>query len=189
MSAQPEKKKYTPEEYLALEEQAEFRSEYENGEIVAMSGGSFKHSQITNNTARFIGNKIAENYDSLLSGIKVWVQTIGKFYYPDVTILCGEPNFYQQRNDTITNPILLIEVLSKSTEARDRGEKFFAYQTLESVREYILISQDKPTVEQFIKQADGSWKYLAIIGLESSVRFESINVELTLNEIYQRVVF
>lgn len=118
-----------------------------------------------------------------------WVEAIGKFYYPDVLALCGEPSFHQKRNDTIINPILIVEVLSDSTEAKDRGEKFFAYQSLESLQEYVLISQHRAVAEQFIKQSDGSWKYLATIGLESSVKLESINIDLSLQEIYQKITF
>lgn len=182
-------RKYTPEEYLALEDAAEFRSEYENGEIVAMAGGSLNHSQITNNIARFVGNKISENCSSLSSEVKVWVESIGKFYYPDALVFCDEPNFHLERTDTIINPVLIVEVLSDSTEAKDRGEKFFAYQTLESLQEYVLVSQNRAVVEQFIKQSDGSWKYLATIGLESSVKLESIDVELSLQEVYQKITF
>ena len=189
MSALPEKKKYTPAEYLASEEKAETRNEYWNGEIVAMAGGSLNHIQITSNVSRFIGNRIAESCSSLPTDIKVWIKTLNKFYYPDVTVFCDEPKFYQKRNDTIINPILIVEVLSKSTEAVDRGEKFFAYQTLESFREYVLISQERAVVEHFVKQVDRSWRYLAVIGLESVVKFESVNVEISLKEIYGRVEF
>ncbi len=189
MSALTKTKKYTPEEYLALEDKAEFRSEYENGEIVAMAGGSLNHLRIVSNVSRVVGNKVSGDCESLPNEMKIRVETIGKFYYPDVTILCGEPNFYQERTDTITNPILIVEVLSGSTEAKDRGEKFFAYQTLKSLQEYVLISQNRAAVEQFIKQSDGSWKYLATIGLENLVKLESIGVELALQEIYRKVNF
>ncbi|MDQ3321442.1 MAG: Uma2 family endonuclease [Acidobacteriota bacterium] len=182
-------KKYTPEEYLALEDEAEFRSEYENGEIVQMAGGSLNHTQIGFNTAKAIDRKIDGNCRTLTSEVKVWVESIKKFYYPDVLVLCGEPSFHRKRTDTIINPILIVEVLSDSTEAKDRGEKFFAYQTLESLREYVLVSQNRAVVEQFIRQSDGSWKYLATIGLESSVKLESIGVELGLQEIYQKITF
>ena len=187
MSALTKKKKYTPEEYLALEEKAEFRSEFDNGEIVAMAGGSITHIRITSNISRTIGNRVTENCESLATDMKVWVESVSKFYYPDVTVLCGKPNFYEKRNDTITNPILIVEVLSDSTEAKDRGEKFFAYQTLTSLQEYVLVSQDKAVVEHFVRQNDGSWKYQATIGLKSTVKLESIEVELTLEEIYKRV--
>ncbi|HEX9963262.1 MAG TPA: Uma2 family endonuclease, partial [Pyrinomonadaceae bacterium] len=136
-----------------------------------------------------IGNKASETCSALPNEMKVRVKSLDKFYYPDVTVLCDEPQFFERKTDTITNPVLIVEVLSKSTEARDRGEKFFAYQTLESLQEYVLVSQDKVLVEQFIKQVDSSWKYLAMIGLESIVKLESINIELTLNEIYRRVDF
>ena len=180
-------KYYTPEEYLALEEKAEFRSEYENGCIVAMSGGTFNHARISSNIARHIGNRASDKCDVLQSDMKVWVESIRRFYYPDVLALYEEPIFYQKRNDTIANPILIVEILSKSTETKDRGEKFFAYQTIESLKEYILVSQDKLLVEQYIKQGDGSWKYLATIGLESIVKLESVAIESALKEIYQRV--
>ncbi|MCY7374407.1 MAG: Uma2 family endonuclease [Pyrinomonadaceae bacterium] len=189
MTALPKKKKYAPEEYLALEEQAEYRSEYENGAIVAMAGGSLNHAQITSNVNRFIGNKVTQNCRSLTTDVKVRVENYRKFYYPDVLVICGEPKFYQKRNDTVTNPILIVEVLSDSTEAKDRGEKFAAYQTLEFLQEYILVSQDKAKIEQFTRQNDGSWKYQATIGLKSAVKFTSIEVELTLDEIYQRIEF
>lgn len=189
MLAESKIKRFTPEEYLALEDAAEFRSEYENGEIVAMAGGSWNHAQIASNAVRVVGNKISIGCSAVQSEIKVWVASVAKFYYPDVTVLCGEPIFHEDKDDTIANPTLIIEVLSDRTEAKDRGEKFFAYQTLESLREYVLISQYRAAVEQFIKQPDGSWKYLATINLESSVKLESLNVELTLNEIYQSVKF
>lgn len=189
MLAESKIRRFTAEEYLAIEAAAEFRSEYENGEIVAMAGGSWNHAQIASNATRVIGNKISPDCSAIQSEIKVWVASVNKFYYPDVTVLCGEPIFHEEKDDTITNPALIIEVLSDGTEAKDRGEKFFAYQTLKSLQEYVLISQHRATVEQFIRQSDGSWKYLATIGLESRVKLESLGIELTLNEIYQSVKF
>jgi Uma2 family endonuclease len=121
--------------------------------------------------------------------MKIWVESTRKFYYSDVSIICEKPKFYKDRNDTIENPKLLIEVLSKSTEAVDRGEKFFAFQTLKSVEEYVLVSQEKHVVEKFTKQNDGSWKYLATIGIESEVSFESVGESLNLSEIYDLVEF
>lgn len=189
MSSEAKRKIFTSDEYLLLEENAEFRSEYENGEIVEMAGGSLTHQRIVSNVARFVGNRISPECDALPSEMKIRVEALKKFYYPDVTVFCGEAAFYRRRNDTITNPVLIVKVLSDSTEAKDRGEKFFAYQTLESLREYVLISQNKPAVEQFVKQSDGSWKYTATIGLESVVKFASIQVAVTLAEIYQKVKF
>ena len=190
MTALPKNKTYTPEEYLVLEEKAEYRSEYENGEIVAMAGGSLNHQQITANCTVFLDSKIRKKGCRVLpSEMKIWVESIRKFYYPDVTIICEKPDFYKKRDDTIENPKLLIEVISKSTEAKDRGEKFFAYQTLETLQEYVLVSQDKHLVETFTKQPDGSWRYLATIGLNSKVYFESVNAEILLKDIYDLVDF
>lgn len=183
-------KRYTPEEYLALEEKAEFRSEYENGIITAMAGGTLNHLQITANITEFLGSKIRKKGCRVLpSEMKVWVENFRKFYYPDVTIVCEKPKFHKNRNDSIENPKLLIEVLSKSTEAKDRGEKFFAYRSLDSLEEYVLVSQDKYLVETFTKQDDGSWRYLATIGLNSKVYFASLETELSLEEIYDLVEF
>jgi len=189
MPALTKKKKYTPEEYLALEEKAEFRSEYDDGNIIAMAGGSLNHIQITFNLAKAVDREIRNKCRTLPTEMKVYINAINKFYYPDVTIICEKAKFYEGRKDTITNPKLLIEVLSDSTEARDRGEKFFAYQTLESLQEYVLVSQDKFLVETFTKQTDGSWRYLATIGLDSKVYLQSVEAELSMQEIYDLVEF
>jgi Uma2 family endonuclease len=183
-------KVYTPEQYFAKEEKAEVRSEYEDGEITAMAGGSLNHLQITANLTVFLDSKIRKKgCRTLPSEMKVWVEAFRSFYYPDVTVVCEKPEFYKERNDAIVNPKLLIEILSKSTEAKDRGEKFFAFQTMESVEEYVLVSQDKYVVEKFTKQNDGSWKYLATIGIDSEITFESVGESLKLSEIYDLVAF
>lgn len=189
MSALTKTKKYTPEEYLALEEKAEFRSEYENGEIAAMAGGSINHTQITFNTAKVLDRQLDGKCRILPTEMKVWVEKRGKFYYPDITIVCAKPQFHVNRTDTITNPLVLIEVLSKSTEAKDRTEKFWSYQLLDSFQEYILISQDKTAIEQFVRQADGGWRYLAVIGLESVLQMTTVEAALDLNEVYRTVDF
>lgn len=180
---------YSPEEYLALEEKAEFRSEFDDGEIVAMAGGSFNHARIIGNINRAFGAKLNKNCESVTTDVKVQVENYRKFYYPDVLVICGKPDFYEKRKDTIVNPILIVEVLSETTEAKDRGEKMLAYRTLESLREYVLVSQDKAVVEQYIKNADGDWIHKATIGLKSIVKFESINVEVEIEELYARVEF
>lgn len=189
MTALPKKKRYTPDEYLALEEKADFRSEYEDGEIVAMAGGSINHARIVRNIDRALNGKLNESCESLTTDVKIRVENYRKFYYPDVLVFGGSPQFYQQRNDTIVNPILLVEILSGSTEAKDRGEKMLAYRTLESLQEYVLISQAKPIVEQYVKNDNGSWLHKATIGIKSVVSFESVGVELSLTEIYRRIEF
>ena len=189
MTALPKKRKYTPAEYLALEEKAETKSEYWNGEIVAMAGGNINHQQVVSNLTVEITNKVKGRCRVFPSEMKVWVKKRDKFFYPDLTVICGQPSFYKNRRDTIDNPRLIIEVLSKSTASFDRAEKFLSYQTLKSLEEYVLVSQEKPIVEQHIKREDGNWIYQATIGVESSVRFPSIETTLTLKDIYDLVEF
>jgi len=189
MTALPKEKKYTPAEYLVLEEKAETRSEYWNGEIVAIAGGNINHQQIVANFTEFLGAKIRGKCRVFPSEMKVWFKKRGKFFYPDLTVICDKPNFYKTRRDTIDNLRLIIEVLSKSTASFDRGEKFLSYQSLESLQEYVLVSQEKAVVEQHIKREDGNWIYQARIGLESAVTFPSLGATLSLNEIYDLVEF
>lgn len=189
--------KLTPEEYLAIEEQAEFRSEYENGVMIPLHGASVEMSGATINHAQIISNLLEvlspqlkkKDCRTFSTDVKVWVDQQQRFYYPDLLVICGKIDFYQNRCDTVQNPSLLIEVLSDSTEANDRAEKFWSYQTLESLQEYVLISQNKAVVERFTRQTDGTWIYLATIGLESSVTFQSVNTSLTLREVYDLVEF
>ena len=185
----PKQKKYTPEEYLALEEKAEYRSEFVNGYIFKMAGGTESHIQISFNTTRIFADKLRGKCRAYQSDMKVWVEQSGTFFYPDVTIVCGERKFHKDRTDIVENPILLVEVLSKSTEEYDKNDKFFTYQNIESFQEYVLISQNKPVVQQFIRQKDGNWKIKATIGLNSKVYFESVETELLINDIYDLVEF
>lgn len=189
MSALIKEKLYTPEEYLALEKEAEYRSEYIDGLIYQMAGGSLDHARIIGNIDRLFADKIEDNCESITSEIKIWIENYRKFYYPDVFIFCDDPNFYEDRDDILTNPVLIVEVLSDSTEAKDRGEKMLAYRALESLREYVLISQTKPIVEQFIKTSDGNWIHKATIGIKSDVTFKFIGVKLSLEKIYNRIEF
>lgn len=189
MTALPKNKKYTPAEYLALEEKSETKSEFWNGEIVAMSGAKIDHQQITTNLTVSLANKLKGKCRVFPIEMKVWVKKRNKFFYPDITIICDKPNFYKSRRDTIDNPKMIIEVLSKSTASFDRAEKFLSYQTLVSLDEYVLISQEKAAVEQYIKREDGNWIFQATIGTESEVTFPSIQATLTLSEIYDLVEF
>lgn len=189
MSVLAEKRKYTPEEYLALEDKAEFRSEYDDGEIVAMAGGSLNHARIVKNASRLLDEKLRNSCESFTTDVKVQIQSYRKFCYPDVLVICGSPTFFQNRKDTITNPVLIIEVLSDSTEAKDRGEKMLAYRTLESLREYVLISQTRPIVEKYTKDDTGNWIHTATIGPKSAVKFESVGIELNSTDIYRRIEF
>lgn len=196
MSAEPKTKKLTPEEYLAIEEKAEYRSEYWNGVMVPLHGEPFElagasesRNTITLNIAVLFRLELSDKCRTYASEMKVFIEKKNKFYYPDVLAVCGELEFYQERRNISVNPIIIVEVLSGSTTMKDRTEKLWAYQSLESVQEYVLVSQDKAVVEKYIRRNNNEWNYSATIGLESSVTFESIDLGLTLKEIYDLVEF
>jgi Uma2 family endonuclease len=179
---------YTKEEYLALEDQAEYKSEYYNGEIFTMAGGSHNHSIICFNLIRRIGEvldtKDCFGYDS---SMKLDIPKYNLFVYPDVMVVCGEIEFFENRNDIVKNPILVVEVLSPATESFDRGKKFAYYQTLPSVQEYVLVSQAEPMVEVFYKQDEKSWLYSSTKSLDQVVAFQTIQCKLALKDIYQKI--
>lgn len=177
----------TPEEYLTFERQAEYKSEYIDGVIYAMSGASFRHNTIVSNLIIDLGTQLRDSpCRALPSDVKVRLPDSRKFFYPDVSVFCGEPQFHDDRTDVLLNPILVIEVLSESTAAFDRGEKFQAYQHIESLQEYILVSQDTHLIEQYVRQTKDSWTYTATVGLDSSVTLPSIACTLSLKAVYDK---
>ncbi|HKR00210.1 MAG TPA: Uma2 family endonuclease [Pyrinomonadaceae bacterium] len=178
----------SPEEFLALERQAEYKSEYFDGVVYALAGASERHNLITLNAAADLVLQLRGRSCRVYSNdMKVRLPDSRKFFYPDVVVVCGEPRFHDERTDVLLNPVLIIEVLSESTEAFDRGGKFQAYQRLESLQEYILISQIKPVAEQYVRQSETIWKYTAAIGLESSLTLPSIECTLGLSTVYDKV--
>ncbi|HEX8282283.1 MAG TPA: Uma2 family endonuclease [Pyrinomonadaceae bacterium] len=180
----------TPEEYLAAERLSETRSEYLDGGVYPMTGASLNHGRIVVNVATELALQLRErDCDVLVTDMKVRLQESRKFFYPDVVVLCGAPRFHDERKDTITNPDIVVEVLSPSTEAFDRGAKFKAYQTIESLKEYLLVAQERPFIEQFVRSETGKWEYAAAIGLESSLALPSIECKLDLGAVYKRVEF
>ena len=187
MSSQP-KSRYTPEEYLALERKADYRSEYFAGEIFAMSGASERHNLIVASVVATLHaqfrNRPCKVYPS---DMRVKVSATGLYTYPDVVALCDEPQFDDDQKDTLLNPTVLIEVLSPSTEAYDRGGKFEHYRKLSSVTEYVLISQEKPHVEHYVRQPDNQWLLSEASGLPDTIQLPSINCILALSEVYEKV--
>lgn len=181
---QPRKQFYNVEEYLALEEKAEMRSEYYQGEIFAMTGGSINHNQIVLNLVRLF-SALPKSCRTFAADLRLRVETHDLFTYPDVMVVCGKPEFYEKRTDTITNPVLLIEVLSKSTEAYDRGKKFEFYRALPSLREYILVDQYRAHADQFILK-EGNWQLLDVA---ETLRFDSLDFTCKVQEIYRDVDF
>lgn len=180
----------TPTEYLKIERAAEFRHEYFNGEMFAMSGGSPQHSLIKMNTGRELGNKLkGRPCTAFDSDLRIRVSPAGLYTYPDISVVCGELEFDDDQGDTVLNPALLVEVLSDSTEAYDRGKKFEHYRRIASLREYVLISQKSPTIERYLRNADETWTLTAVIGLDASIHLPTIDVTLPLIEVYDRVTF
>ena len=180
----------TAADYLALERQAETKSEYLNGRIYAMSGASRNHNRITVNLTSTLHAQLKRKPCEPFSGdMRVKVKPTGLYTYPDVVVVCGEPRFEDPHVDTLLNPTVIIEVLSDSTAAYDRGEKFAHYRALPSLSDYLLIAQDQPRIEHYQRQSDGRWLYSATDGLDAQVEISTIGCVLRLAEVYERVNF
>jgi len=190
MSSAP-KHRYTVEEYLALEAKSERKHEYYDGEIFAMAGASPDHVRIVGNLARILGTQFYNQPCEVFTA-DLRVKTKRELYtYPDAAIVCEEPNFEGLKLKTLTNPLVLLEVLSDSTEEYDRKIKFEHYKMILSLREYVLISQDEARVEVFIKGTDGKWPEAPLIysGLDASAKFAAVPCQLPLADIYHKVEF
>jgi Uma2 family endonuclease len=181
--------RYTPAEYLALEERAEFRSEYHDGEIIPMAGGSLNHNEIITNLGLMKSKLRERGYRFYSSDVRLWISRYCKFTYPDVMVIQGEPVAYEHRQDTLTNPRLIIEVLSKSTQEYDQGDKFKYYRSLPDLQEYVLINQYDLEIYQYTKADGGFWLFRAYESEAETVKFGSIEAEMTVAEIYQGVTF
>jgi Uma2 family endonuclease len=180
-------KRYTPEEYLALERQAKFKSEYCNGYITAMSGASREHNLITGNIHAVVWNQLTDRpCEVYLGDMRVRTSPVGLYTYPDVVALCGEPQFLDDEVDTLLNPTLIVEVLSSSTEDYDRGDKFAQYKSIDSLREYVLVAQDEVLVEQFVRQGQ-EWMRCEIRDMAETLVLVSIGCAVPLRQIYQKV--
>ena len=183
-------KTFTLEEYLRFEETAEGKHEFRNGEIIDMSGGSFNHALISMNIGGELRMKLKGSPCGVLSSdLRVRIAGTTRYCYPDVSV-CGLTIFDPPSCDhTVTNPKLLVEVLSPSTEASDRGEKFHRYLQIESLEEYVLVSQAEPRIDAFFRHSDGSWVLNFAQGLETTFHFRSLGIDLPLSEVYAGVVF
>ncbi len=179
---------YTPEEYLALEEEAEYKSEYYQGEIFAMSGASVNHNRIIKNLIVLLESALENKpCEAFMGDVRLLVKENGLYTYPDVVTVCGDLDFAPDRDDTITNPTVIIEVLSKSTEGYDRGAKFELYRALPTLQDYILVDQYKVHVEHFHKQEDARWILQEFNQLEDTLAIELVDFEISLQRIYQKV--
>ncbi|MEN3334383.1 MAG: hypothetical protein V7641_3748 [Blastocatellia bacterium] len=189
---------YTIEEYLAIERQTEERYEYLDGQIFAMSGESDAHGEVSANLSFIIGSQLRGTPCRMrIKDTKVRSgptphpgSTKGLFSYPDLVVICGERQYHDEHQDVLLNPTVILEVLSESTENFERGEKFHRYRMWNpTLSDYLLVSQTRPDIEHYIRQADGAWLLHNYSGLEQRLFIDSINCELRLSEVYERIVF
>jgi len=180
----------TEAEYLAQERGAPFKSEFHDGEMFAMAGGSPMHSLIAGNLIRALGNRLeGRGCLTFTSDLRVKVEMTGLNTYPDVSVVCGELRFADAEQDTLVNPTLIAEVLSDATEGYDRGEKFEHYRRIATLRAYLLVSQRKPSLELFLRNDDGQWSLREASGVESSLEIPPLHISLSAREVFANVTF
>lgn len=183
--------KMSPAAYLAFERaQTDARHEYLNGEIVAMTGASLVHNIIVSNLVISLGIQMrGRSCNVFARDMRVKIPATGLYTYPDITALCAAPELEDDVADTLLNPSVIIEVLSRSTEAYDRGAKFAHYQSIASLYAYVLVAQDRPRIEIFLRREHGNWLYSVADGPEAVVHLETIDCELILSDVYEGVQF
>ncbi len=183
-------KRYTVAEYLELEAKAEFKSEFVDGEIIPMAGASANHNKIALNFCRLFPLSIdGQEYDTFMSDMRLWIPDHKRYTYPDVIVVEGESIFTDEKQTSITNPLLIVEILSNSTQNYDRADKFKLYRSIPSFKEYILIYQNSYCVEQYIKQQDGRWILTEYLGEDAVLKLEYVSFEISLKDLYKRVNF
>ena len=181
--------KLTPSEYLAFERsQTDAKHEYLNGEVTLMAGASLEHNRIVSNLVATLHTQMRGRTCDVFSGdMRVHILATGLYAYPDIVALCDEPHLEDDEADILLNPSVIIEVLSPSTEAYDRGAKFDHYRSIESLQTYVLVAQDRPQIEVFQRQEHGDWLLSVAKGLETTVGLSAINCNLTLADVYERI--
>jgi Uma2 family endonuclease len=182
------KQRISVEEYLAMERESNEKHEYLDGEVFAMGGASLNHTLIVTNVVIELGTQLRKRDCTVHSSdLRVKVSSSGLYTYPDVVVVCGEPQFDDQIKDTLTNPALIVEVLSESTKSYDRGDKFAHYRALPSFMEYVLIAQDSPHIEHFFRQPDKRWIFHETDDIKDKIELASIGCTLSLAEVYAKV--
>jgi len=180
----------TPEQYLEIERAAEFKSEYYQGEMFAMAGAVRVHNLLAVNATREISEQLRKRpCETYSNDMRVHVPATGLYTYPDVVAVCGERQFLDDRQDTLLNPNLIVEVLSPTTEAFDRGRKFEHYRSIESLREYLMVASDRVHADLFTRQPDGRWILTSAERLEDSLDLQSVGCRLNLADLYEKVEF
>ncbi len=187
---QPALKYITPEEYLVMEEAAAYKSEYYHGEIFAMAGASKNHNRISFDLATGINLALRDTKcEAFASDMKLWIKAQNTFTYPDLMIVCGKAEFYEGRDDIVTNPLVIFEILSDSTKNHDRVEKFEFYRSIPTFQEYILIDQYRVHVEQMYLETRNKWILSEYNEITDVLKLAKVNVQIPLQEIYRRVEF
>lgn len=190
MQLETQKIYYTPEEYLEIEEKAEYKSEYRDGEIVPMTGGTTNHNKIALNLAASL--KIAlrrKNYDVYIGDVRLWIPRYRQHTYPDVMVIEGQPIYTGTSTTTVMNPMLIAEVLSKSTKNYDQGDKFLYYRSIPEFKEYILIDQYQYHVMQYIKIAENQWSFTEIEHESATLSLQTVDFQIELRDLYEQVNF
>jgi Uma2 family endonuclease len=188
VTSHAEKHPLSAEDYLIMERTADTRHELVDGEIFAMTGASRAHNLINGNVFAALHSQLKDRPCEIYNNdMRVKISPAGDYVYPDIVVVCDPPRFEDEHVDTLLNPTLIIEVLSDSTEAYDRGGKFTAYRTLDSLSEYLLITQHEARIEHYTRQTPAGWLLTEVTGLPNSLELPSINCRLMLNEVYAKV--
>jgi Uma2 family endonuclease len=190
MQVQIEKRYYTPEEYCRLEETAEYKNEYLDGDIIPMTGATINHNLIAGNFYKNFPTKINnQDYWAFMSDVRLWMPRYRFYTYPDVMVIKDKPLYEGKGTNTVTNALIIVELLSKSTRDYDRTDKFKFYRSIPEFKEYILIDQYRYYVEQFYQQNNGEWLFKASESDKDALRFHSVDFQMSLLDIYQRIDF
>jgi Uma2 family endonuclease len=183
-----EQRYYTPEEYLELETAADYKSEYIDGQIIPMAGGSTNHNQISVNLTSELNFAFKRQaFKVFMSDVRLWIPERHIYTYPDVMVIKGEPEYFQNRTDTILNPMLIVEVLSKGTKGYDRESKFDAYRTIPSFQEYLLIDQTRIHVERFFKTGTKQWSFYEYDESDEVIALTKVLFQISIADLYNKV--
>ncbi|AFZ14814.1 protein of unknown function DUF820 [Crinalium epipsammum PCC 9333] len=190
MKVQTHQRIYTPEEYLELEEKALYKSEYHDGEIIPMTGGTTNHNQIALNLAAALLYALRrKQYRVYIGDVRLWIPQYREYTYPDVMVVAENPIYTGKNNTTITNPLFIVEVLSKSTKNYDQGDKFTFYRSIPEFKEYLLVEQNHYQVMQYSKTNEGEWIFREYKSESDLIKLQHLEFEIGLVDIYQDVAF
>lgn len=190
MQLEIKKQYFTPEEYLEIEKNAEYKNEYRDGEIVTMNGGTTNHNKIALNLASFLKFALrGRKYEIYIGDVRLWIPRYRQYTYPDVMVIQGQPIYTGTNTTTVMNPLLIAEVLSKSTKNYDQGDKFLYYRSIPEFKEYILIDQTQYHVMQYVKTAEDKWLFTEYESENSVLTLQSIEFEIAFRDLYEQVNF